>query len=64
MRAADKTGTRSVIVIGENELKDQWVAIKDMSETDEERKQEKVSIKDGDYSFLVDALKRLEERYK
>ena len=64
MRFADKLGTRSVIVIGENEITKQLVAVKNMGESQESKKEISVTIQNGDYSFLVDELKRLEERYK
>lgn len=57
MRQADKQNARSVIIIGENEIKKEAVALKDMGQGT----QEEVSIKNNNYQALT---KILQERYK
>jgi len=56
MRAANKTGTRSVMIIGETELEKNVVALKDM-ETGE---QEEINMGKKDYADLIGKVK---ERY-
>ena len=54
MRLADKTGSRSVIIIGESELEREVVTIKDM----QEGTQQEVSLCNEDYTTLVSQLER------
>lgn len=54
MRWANKMGVRSVILIGEDELKRQCVTLKDM----EKGSQEQISIAGDDYTLLKDKLTR------
>ncbi|MBN1869682.1 MAG: histidine--tRNA ligase [Candidatus Omnitrophica bacterium] len=53
MRSADKSGASSVIILGGSELEKQCVSLKDM----ETGKQEEISIKNNDYSILIDRLR-------
>jgi histidyl-tRNA synthetase len=56
MRLADKSGARSVIIIGESEFKREIVTLKDMATGG----QEEIAVKSNDYSLLCSHLR---ERY-
>ncbi len=53
MRLADKSGALFVGIIGENEVKGEFITLKNMREGS----QEKISIKNGDYQLLVNKVK-------
>lgn len=53
MRLADKTGARCVIILGESELENENVSLKDM----ETGNQVEISIKNSDYAILIDKLR-------
>ncbi len=53
MRLADKSEAPFVAIIGENEVKGEFVTLKNM----EQGTQEKVSIKSGDYTLLLNKVK-------
>lgn len=53
MRLADKSEAPFVAIIGENEVKGEFVTLKNM----EQGTQEKVSVKNGDYDFLLNKVK-------
>lgn len=53
MRLADKSQAPFVIIIGENEVKGEFVTLKNMVEGS----QEKVSVKNGDYQLLINKVK-------
>jgi len=57
MRLADKTGARSVIIIGESELEREVVTLKDMKTGD----QEEIAVGSNDYAALS---RQLTERYQ
>lgn len=52
MRLANKTGARSVIIIGESELEKESVSLKDMKTG----AQEEIMIRNADYTGLTDSL--------
>lgn len=53
MRLADKSGAPFVGIIGENEVKGEFITLKNMREGT----QEKISIKDGDCQLLINKVK-------
>jgi histidyl-tRNA synthetase len=57
MRLADKSGARSVIILGESELEKECVSLKDM----ETGHQEEVTIKNNDYAALIDKLRERQQ---